>query len=260
MLRARIITAIVVLALFLPAVFLLSDPAWVLFAAAVVAVAAWEWANLGRLPAAGVYGYSGVILIISYLLFSHPESRIVAYACSAVFWVAVAPVLLRIHPDVHAPRWLLPVGIAVLPAVFMALIEIREHDRGGLLIVMAVVWISDTMAYFTGRTFGSRKLAPTISPGKTWEGVAGGLAGVLCYAAVCFVLGWSGLPGIWTTIVVWLALAALGIIGDLIESLIKRSAGVKDSGRILPGHGGILDRVDALLPVLPLAALVQKIT
>lgn len=260
MLKARIITAIVVLVLFLPAVFLLSATGWALFVAAVVAIAAWEWARLGRLQVAAVFAYASLILTISFVLFFHAEWRILAYACSAAFWVAVAPLLLRVHPDVHASRLLLPMGIAVLPAVFMAMIELREQDRGGLLIVMAVVWISDTMAYFTGRAFGRRKLAPTISPGKTWEGVAGGLAGVLCYAVVCSLLGLSWLPGIWATVAVWLALAALGIIGDLVESLIKRSAGVKDSGVILPGHGGILDRVDALLPVLPLAALVHQFT
>ena len=133
-----------------------------------------------------------------------------------------------------------------------------------MIAVLGTVWISDTAAYFAGRRFGHRKLAPSISPGKTWEGVAGALAAVGIYA-----LAWAGLsapgntpawPGAMRVAATWilpvlLGLAVVGMIGDLFESLIKRQAGVKDSGTLLPGHGGILDRIDAPAAMLPLAVL-----
>jgi phosphatidate cytidylyltransferase len=118
---------------------------------------------------------------------------------------------------------------------------------------MGAIWLSDTAAYFSGRTWGKNKLAPSISPGKTWEGVAGALVAVLVYALI-----WSyGEDAIPATLLIplLLLLAALGIVGDLFESLMKRHAGLKDSGTILPGHGGILDRIDALTSTLPIAAL-----
>jgi phosphatidate cytidylyltransferase len=133
-----------------------------------------------------------------------------------------------------------------------------------LLAVLAVVWISDTAAYFVGRRFGKRKLAPSISPGKTWEGVAGALVAVGLYALAWAYLGGSGGMPAWPsgarvapawTLPVLLGLAVAGMIGDLFESLIKRQAGVKDSGTLLPGHGGILDRFDAPVAMLPLAVL-----
>jgi phosphatidate cytidylyltransferase len=143
------------------------------------------------------------------------------------------------------------------------MIEIRDLSPGLLLALMAIVWISDSSAFFTGRAWGRNKLAPEISPGKTWEGVYGALAAVLVYAIICIVtFGQEVIPD-WfpgeaaglLVAVFWLALAFAGIMGDLMESLLKRMAGVKDSGMLLPGHGGILDRIDALLPILPIAAI-----
>ncbi len=150
----------------------------------------------------------------------------------------------------------------LIPAA-LAMIEIRNESEVLLLILMAIVWISDSSAFFTGRAWGRSKLAPAISPGKTWEGVYGALAAVLVYAIICIatygaavIPRWlpEGVAGLLVA-AFWLALAIAGIMGDLMESLLKRMAGVKDSGKLLPGHGGILDRIDALLPILPLAAI-----
>ena len=156
---------------------------------------------------------------------------------------------------------LLAVGVLALVPAFAALIELRAGHPGLLLAVLGTAWISDSAAYLVGRRFGRRKLAPSISPGKTWEGVAGALVAVAVYALAWVALGapdnrWLGGPlAIPALAAVLLALAVVGIIGDLFESLIKRQAGVKDSGNLLPGHGGILDRIDAPVAMLPLAVL-----
>ena len=159
----------------------------------------------------------------------------------------------------------LPLAVAgwiVLIGAWVAIVQLQARSPWLVLAAMAIVWIADTAAYFAGRAFGRRKLAPQISPGKTWEGVYGGLAAVALYALALVPLAASG--GFAGTVsplavIAWvgcaLALAALSVVGDLCESLLKRQAGVKDSGRLLPGHGGILDRVDALLAAMPAAAL-----
>jgi phosphatidate cytidylyltransferase len=144
-----------------------------------------------------------------------------------------------------------------------------------LLSVLVLVWVADIFAYFAGRTFGLKftrqKLAPTISPGKSWEGVWGGMAGVLALAAAWTAMDAAlqaqvpslytrlAAPGAWLLVIAALFLAAMSVVGDLVESLIKRSAGVKDSSHLLPGHGGVLDRVDALLPTLPLAMMLATL-
>jgi phosphatidate cytidylyltransferase len=159
-------------------------------------------------------------------------------------------------------RWMAPIGWIVLVGFWVALVQLHARSPWLLLAAMAVVWIADTAAYFAGRAFGRHRLAPAVSPGKTWEGVAGAVVAVALYALACaYFLPHFGLapephPA---TLVAWLVLGmvltAVSVIGDLYESWLKRAAGVKDSGRLLPGHGGILDRIDALLAALPLAAL-----
>jgi len=150
----------------------------------------------------------------------------------------------------------------VLIGAWVAIVQLQAYSPGLVLAAMALVWIADTAAYFTGRAFGRRKLAPHVSPGKTWEGVYGGLAAVALYALALVPLAAAGrFAGTVSplAVILWvagaLALAALSVVGDLCESLLKRQAGVKDSGRLLPGHGGVLDRIDALLAAMPPAAL-----
>jgi phosphatidate cytidylyltransferase len=164
----------------------------------------------------------------------------------------------------RAVRWAL--GFALLWLAWAALIEARSIGINLMLSMLCVVWMADIAAYFGGKAFGRRKLAPAISPGKSWEGVWSGMVGVLLLALLWMFLdrqfGFDG-PSLYTRLVrahgwlvaglALLALCALSVVGDLIESLVKRAAGAKDSSRLLPGHGGVLDRVDALLPVMPAA-------
>ncbi|MDP1534536.1 MAG: phosphatidate cytidylyltransferase, partial [Rubrivivax sp.] len=164
----------------------------------------------------------------------------------------------------RSARWL--IGLLVLWAAWLALGHARQIGINFLLSVFCLVWMADIAAYFGGRALGRRKLAPAISPGKSWEGVWSGMAGVLLlallwlwidqrydvdsaslYTRLQAGLGWAG------AVAAIAALAGMSVVGDLVESLVKRAAGAKDSSRLLPGHGGVLDRVDALLPVLPIA-------
>lgn len=253
----RIITAVVVLLAFLPATFLLPNSGWVILALLLTMTAAYEWARLSGLGTAAAATFAGLVAISSLVLAGFEPAKVVVYGCAGLFWILIAPYLLLKRTHMQRPVLSSLLGLILLPAVFSALVELREISAAILLTVMAVAWISDSMAYFTGRAIGRHKLAPLISPGKTWEGVAGGLIGVTLYAIICFELGWKLTYSMsrGQMVLLWLALAAAGIVGDLFESLMKRSAGVKDSGKILPGHGGVLDRVDALLPILPLAAI-----
>jgi phosphatidate cytidylyltransferase len=181
---------------------------------------------------------------------------------ATAFWIAVAtPWVFRRWPR-PSPVAMTVVGWIILTGVFVALVELQARSPWLVLAAMAIVWIADTAAYFSGRAFGRRKLAPEVSPGKTWEGVYGALAAVALYAiALVALAGAAGFRSRVDTLAVtaWvalaLALAAISVIGDLFESLLKRQAGVKDSGHLLPGHGGVLDRTDALLAAMPPAAL-----
>lgn len=263
MLKARILTAAVLLGVFLAALFLLPQAGWNGLVVAVLAMAAWEWAGLAGLRAAGRGVYAAAIAMAAAWVAK--DSGVFLgwmYIGAGAFWLVLAPVWLWRRPVFRIPVIPLVAGAIVLVPSAAAMAALRESSPGLLLAIMAVVWISDTAAYFFGHRFGRRKLAATISPGKTWEGVYGALATVTVYA-----IGWLAAGGtqpaalreaplaqLWFVILL-IGLAALGVIGDLLESQMKRQAGVKDSGTVLPGHGGILDRIDALLPVLPLAAL-----
>ena len=269
MLRARLLTASVLLVLL--TLLLFRAPASVWQGAVLVAglVASWEWAGLAGLPGASRLFY--VLLtgaLAGGLSWATAQESVVwlkvLYVLSTLFWILLVPLWLARQWRVESPAMLALTGwLVILPTGF-ALVGLRMAGPWTLLMFMAVVWLSDTAAYFAGRALGRRKLAPAISPGKTWEGVAGAVFAVLLYAVV---LGqWAGgledsaagqiiraLSTGWVPLL--LLLTALGIEGDLFESWIKRCAGVKDSGTLLPGHGGILDRIDALTATLPLVAL-----
>jgi phosphatidate cytidylyltransferase len=271
MLKARILTAVILLAGLLAALFGLPRIGWIVLVGALLAVAAWEWAGLARMErvgqglyavaiaGAGMWAGSNVGAEHGWL-FGHSW----IFLAAAVFWVVLAPVWLWKRPAFATPAMPLLAGVVVLVPGAAAMVALRGQSPVLLLAVMAVVWISDIAAYFAGHGFGRRKLAPAISPGKTWEGVYGALAAVTVYAMGWIATAGASLPTLlrqaelgelWFVLLL-LGLAAAGIVGDLLESQMKRQAGVKDSGRVLPGHGGVLDRIDALLPVLPLAALV----
>jgi phosphatidate cytidylyltransferase len=171
-------------------------------------------------------------------------------AVAAAWWLVLAPLWMWRGVRSGQGIWLGVAGFAVLVPAGLAMLAL---DASQVLLVLALVWIADSAAYFVGRAWGRRKLAPAISPGKTWEGAAGGLIGVLAYA----IIGGFWIQGIaWAPYLAAAALLAMvSIVGDLFESAVKRQAGAKDSGSVLPGHGGILDRIDSATAVLPLAAL-----
>ncbi len=269
MLSTRIATAVLLLALFLGALFLLPALGWGILLAAATLGGAWEWARLSQLRGQPAVLYAlattavGALMLWAASQAGGPAGLIVgAYWLSLAFWVLVVPLALarRIRLAPGIPKAL--AGWAVLLPPVAAMFQIRSLDPWLLLGFMATVWISDTAAYFAGRRLGRHKLAPSVSPGKTWEGVGGALIGVALYG---LAWGYWGLgqtdPGrLWGFVGFLLVLAAFGVLGDLFESAMKRDAGVKDSGSVLPGHGGILDRIDALTPVLPLAALATILT
>jgi phosphatidate cytidylyltransferase len=264
-LKTRILTALIALPLFLAALFLLSDVYWGLLLLILAVVGAWEWGKLAKFHNSVLIAYLLLTLVLggAALFFciqaelNPPRTTwlLWIYASTFLFWVIVVPLYLRTHAAIKHPVWAMLVGCLVLLPTVLAMFQLRAISPDLLLGFMATIWISDTAAYFAGRAFGKHKLAPNTSPGKTWEGVAGAMLAVLIYAlAWHYYFGGVKILGIWIFPLL-LLLTALGIVGDLFESLMKRQAGVKDSGHLLPGHGGILDRIDALTSTLPVAIL-----
>jgi phosphatidate cytidylyltransferase len=257
MLKTRALTAAVLLAVFAAALFFLPHLGWIIFCALLLGIAVWEWGALAALPPVARSFYTAfLILLFASPLYFAPSAWSTSYvpawvyAASGFFWLVLAPLWIWRGERVASRAALLAAGVLMLVPACAALVDLRNGHPGLLLAVLGTVWISDSAAYFVGRRFGKRKLAPSISPGKTWEGVAGALVAVGLYA-----LAWTGLGASGWILPVLLGLAVVGMIGDLFESLIKRQARVKDSGTLLPGHGGILDRIDAPVAMLPLAVL-----
>lgn len=268
MLKARVLTALVLVTVFATLLFFASQFQWMLFAAVVAAVGAWEWAALIRLSplARGVFAIVVAGLVISLApdgLFGLGNTAAwCSFAVSAFFWLVVAPLWLRgrWQPDSVVVGIL--VGVVLLVPTALALVLLRESGAWVLLAVMAAVWVADIGAYFVGRRFGRVKLAPMISPGKSREGAYGAVLSVWIYGALVLAIGFGARPalGSWLVFLAVLAvLTAVSIMGDLFESLAKRQAGVKDSGSILPGHGGVLDRIDSLTSALPMTALLLAV-
>lgn len=273
MLKQRIITALVLLAVLLPALFYPSIEPFVLLTLLLIVAAGWEWARLnGCAPvAAKAIGLGlGVALALFWMAGGLAQSWRSLWLGIGVLWVLLAIAMLRRGvPGWGAwPKLLrLWAGLVLVACAWLALVQARMLGLGFLLSVLTLVWMADIAAYFGGKTLGRRKLAPTISPGKSWEGVFSGMTGVLLLALGWLWLDARGLtdqPSLFTRLwslgplVALLAVAflsAMSVVGDLVESLVKRSAGMKDSSQLLPGHGGVLDRIDALLPVLPLAMM-----
>ncbi len=278
MLRQRVITALVLLAILLPALFARSATPFIALSLLFIAAAAWEWARLNGVTGAAALATGALCAALCLGLWGlgaveHPLPGL--WLAAGLAWVlAGAGVLARGVPGwprlPRGLRWVM--GLAILCVAWLAMAQARRIGVNFLLSAMVLVWTADVFAYFAGRALGGRftggrKLAPGISPGKSWEGVWGGMLGVLVVGA-----GWIaydgahpeaapslysrlhefGLAGLVLGVVF---LAAMSVVGDLIESLVKRSAGMKDSSQLLPGHGGVLDRIDALLPTLPLAML-----
>lgn len=281
MLKQRIITALVLLAILLPALFADSPDAFCAVTLVLMAAGAWEWGRMNDYgpKSALLIGMDCVVLCaVSWKLGWLNQSLPMLWMIIGAAWVMGAAVLLRggVAGWDSVPKTVRVIGgVLALWAAWLAVAQARVIGINFLLSVLVLVWMADIAAYFAGRAFGMRfvkvKLAPSISPGKSWEGVWGGMLGVLVLG-----LAWSfadvywhaSVPSLYSRVVAqsWLLLpvvvlfmSAMSVAGDLVESLIKRSVGVKDSSNLLPGHGGVLDRVDALLPTLPLAMMLKSL-
>jgi len=262
MFATRVITAVLALALFLAALFLLSPAGWMVCLVPALLLGAREWGALAGYERGAAWVYAVVTtaaaVALAWVGDGNFETRAVhvgVYAFAMAFWLLAAPLWLKGHWRVRGIPLAL-VGWVVLIPMWLALVQLQAI-AGVLLVFMGVIWIADTTAYLAGRQWGRHKLAPTISPGKTWEGVAGAAAGVALYYLVLQFLvdDWRPVLDAPAGAFAFAALLALSIEGDLFESWLKRQAGVKDSGRLLPGHGGVLDRIDGLTATLPAVAL-----
>ncbi len=275
MLKARVLTALALLAIFLPVLWF-APLIWLgALIAVVITLAAWEWWRLlfPHNPKRAV-SYAGLCLLSLSIWFMYAGMQAIQILLwiTLAFWLLVVPVLMSRALDLNMQFWRWPLAIAglfILPACWFALMHLRAISMTLFLSVLVLVWAADIGAYFAGKAFGRHKLAVRLSPGKSIEGAIGGCLLVLCIAilgATYFSdfelfqnnffdllqakLGWAVMLALTVLLVV------MSIQGDLFESQLKRIAGVKDSSSLLPGHGGFLDRIDALLPVLPLAGLI----
>jgi phosphatidate cytidylyltransferase len=270
MLKTRVITALVLLAVLLPILFLLPAIYIGAFFLAALLAAAWEWSILltpQARRAAWVYVLFCLAIILILLSMQNTSWQFALLLLSVIFWFFVAPFILAkgINLSLQKLRpFYVVLGLILLPATWFSLVFLRELGLVFLLTSIALVWVADIGAYFIGKAFGKRKLAIQISPGKSVEGAIGGLVLSYGYALLCvmYLPFESTLFGAWAIRFGWVAmflmvtvLVAFSIFGDLFESQLKRLAGVKDSSHLLPGHGGVLDRVDALIPTMPIAAL-----
>ena len=277
MLRQRIITAVIMLAVLVAALGSASPVPFILLALVMMAAAAWEWARLNGVQGAGALALGAAMVLACGLSWwaGWVNEPFRAWWLVVALWVVVGGLLIAVGVNgwSRVPAFLrLALGPAALWVAWLAVVQARLVGVNFLLSVLALVAAADIAAYFAGRAFGgqllARKLAPSISPNKSWEGVFGGMAGVLLLAALWIFFDRQIAPADWSRSLyshlwqggglVWLvpsviALAGLSVVGDLVESLVKRAAGAKDSSQLLPGHGGVLDRIDAQLPTLPFA-------
>ncbi|TDQ39557.1 phosphatidate cytidylyltransferase [Thiopseudomonas denitrificans] len=265
MLKQRIITALWLLPLALLGFFGLQGHAFTAFVGLVMALGGWEWARLagvGTQPARIVFALVVLGLFVALVLVV-PTLPVVLLALA---WWLLATLMVFAYPRSAAwwggvPGKLL-IGLLILLPAGVALVWLKGQQQANMLIltVMLMVWTADIGAYFSGRAFGKRKLAPAVSPGKSWAGLYGGLlASVLVATGCALVLGLSS-----AQLLLFVPAAAVivlfSVVGDLTESMFKRSAGIKDSSNLLPGHGGVLDRIDSLTAALPLFALLFLLT
>lgn len=266
MLKTRIITALILAPIAIGGVFFLPPVGFAIFTAALIALGAWEWANMaGLIEQPARVGYSAAVLLLLAALYTMTAQGVLWLA---LLWWLVGFGFVASYPK-NSARWgsvpaRAAMGLLVLVPAWVGLNYLRNGefkfaltDNNLLLIlyVFTLVWVADIGAYFSGRKFGNAKLAPRVSPGKSWAGVWGGLAAVAVFALVVSQTLGAGAGQSVALIIVSVVTAAVSVLGDLFESMLKRFRGIKDSSRLLPGHGGIMDRIDSLTAAIPIFTL-----
>ncbi len=277
MLKQRVITALILLALLLPALFAKNPWPFMGLTVVLIAAGAWEWGRLNGVPTglawAGAFGCLLACTLAEHLGWVQRTPALVWLMAGALWVLLGGWMIQRGVPGwgLWPRHWRWSGGLVLLTLAWVAMVQAHQRGVNFLLSVLVLVWAADVFAYFFGKAVGGRwikrKLAASISPGKSWEGVLGGMLGVLLVAWVWVEMDRRlALPdlsfyslllakGWWVALPALLFMSIMSVVGDLVESLVKRSAGMKDSSGLLPGHGGVLDRVDALLPALPLAMM-----
>lgn len=256
MLAQRVVTALVLGAVVAGVVLFAPVPVVLVLLGLLWAAGAWEWAQFARLPGGQRLVYALAIAVAMVPAFWPFEERLAVLALSvALLWWAIAFAAVVTYPRPYGRAAAAIAGlVTLLPPwfVFAYLLRLEPLGRELVLAAFVIVWAADIGAYACGRRFGRRKLAPAVSPGKTWEGVSGGLAAAGLVGAL---VAWRlGLP-VGVLLAIALVTALVSVLGDLNVSLFKRNVGLKDSGRLLPGHGGVLDRIDSLTAAVPVFAL-----
>ena len=253
MLKTRLVTSLLLVTALVAALVYLPPVYWYMLMLVTVSIGAWEWAGMSGLAKPTKLIYASLLLVPGLLIvFYKPQllQMLILWGIliAAVFWLFIAPILLISKAQIRNRLVLSIIGLIVILPFGLSMLALRELNPLLLLLFMVAVWIADSAAYFVGKKFGKHKLAPMISPGKTWEGVVGAWFAVSVYGVIlCYLTH----QNYWFILMLW-GVTVISIMGDLLESLFKRQAGVKDSGSLLPGHGGILDRIDGLTSSMPL--------
>ncbi len=260
-LNQRVLTALALGPLLIGTILYPTFPPFAAVLALFLAVAAWEWAGLAGLRGWVNRGvYTGAVVIcggLLLLMLNTDKSRLVLAAGASLLWAALTALIARVQRGAELPEWaaftILVLGGLVLLPFWLCICWLKLADYRLVLALVMLIWLADTLAYFGGRRWGKRRLAPRLSPGKTWEGVAtAALAAPMVGGLLAFQAGDLHVRSLVSLSALCLAVVAVSIAGDLFESLLKRRANVKDSGTLLPGHGGVLDRIDSLTAAAPL--------
>ena len=261
MLKQRIITALILLPIALCGFFLLEGSAFALFIGLVVTLGGWEWARLAGFNDQSMrIAYAAVVALMLFVMHLLPGLAPWVLGASVLWW-GIATYLVLTYPR-SSDHWAgaackLVIGLLILLPAWQGLVLIKQEPLGNWLImaVMVLVWGADIGAYFSGRAFGKRKLAPLVSPGKSWEGVYGGLAlSLIITVLVGFFRDWT-VAELFKGLIGAALIVFISVVGDLTESMFKRQSGIKDSSNLLPGHGGVLDRIDSLTAAIPVFAV-----
>ena len=263
MLKQRIITALWMLPLMLGMLFYAPQWLWAAFCGLISLVTLWEYARMSGLEKLKTNHYLAATLVFGVIAYAGGWTLpdIVWYAVLA-FWLVVMPLWLKFKWKLNGGWQAYTVGWLWVMPFWFALMSLRPHPDYALslLAVMGLVWVADVCAYFSGKAFGKHKIAPTVSPGKSWEGAIGGAICVAVYMTVVWWAGWLTFDAGWfNTVLIGLVLTVVSICGDLLESWLKRAAGIKDSSNLLPGHGGVFDRTDSLIAVISVYAAMMSV-